>query len=76
MARQHDITRAMSENPTHPYTLEVQASERPAGTFQWAIRKHGKLVQRSDRTLRSEADAQKSGEKEIERLFTDVQTTR
>ena len=34
---------------TYPYTLEVLSCEKPAGHFQWAIRKHGKLVERSDR---------------------------
>lgn len=66
----------MNDNATYPYTLEIQPCERPAGTFQWVIRKHGKLLQRSDRPQRSEADARKAGEKEIERQFTDAQTTR
>jgi hypothetical protein len=65
----------MSENPHHPYELEVQEGQKP-GTFQWTIRKHGKLAQRSDKTFRSEADARKDGEKAVERQFSDAQSTR
>ena len=59
-----------------PYTLEVMASERKPGQFEWTIRRHGTLIQRSDRIHRSEADAQKDGEKAIERQFSDAQSTR
>ena len=63
-------------NDTHPYTLDVMANPRTAGCFDWVIRKHGKLIQRSDRIHRSEADARKAGEKEIERQFVDAQSVR
>ena len=66
----------MSETSTYPYTLDVQPSSRPVGTFEWTIRKHGKLIQRSDRPHRSEADARKNGEKEIERQFASAQSLR
>ena len=59
-----------------PYTLEIMASERKPGQFDWTIRRQGTLVQRSDRIHRSEADAQKEGEKAIERQFSDAQSTR
>ena len=59
----------------HPYTLEVQPGSK-TGIFQWAIRRHGKLVQRSDRVLRSEEDAEKDGFKAIERQFSDAQSAR
>jgi hypothetical protein len=65
----------MTGQSTHPYTLEVQPGSKP-GTFQWTIRKHGNLAQRSDRIHRSEQDALKDGEKAIERLFSDAQSTR
>ena len=68
-------TPAMSESRTHPYVLGVQPASKP-GTFQWAIRKHGKLAQRSDKTFRSEDDARKDGEKAVERQFSDAQSTR
>jgi hypothetical protein len=64
-----------AENRHHPYTLDVQPGPK-AGTFQWALRKQGKLAQRSDRTFRSEEDARKDGEKAIERQFSDAQSTR
>jgi hypothetical protein len=59
----------MSTGSTHPYTLDVKASDRTAGVFEWSIRRHGKLIQRSDRFQRSEDGARKDGEKAIERQF-------
>ncbi|MBM0207474.1 hypothetical protein JNW90_34230 [Micromonospora sp. STR1s_5] len=59
-----------------PYTLELMASERKPGQFEWTIRRQGTLIQRSDRIHRSEADAQKDGERAIERQFSDSQSTR
>jgi hypothetical protein len=59
-----------------PYTLEVVASERKPGQFEWTIRRKGTLIQRSDRIHRSEADGQKDGEKAIERQFSDAQSAR
>jgi hypothetical protein len=58
----------MNDN-THPYTLEVSPAEKPAGHFHWAIRKNGKLLQRSDRPQTSESDARKRGMAEIEKMF-------
>lgn len=66
----------MNADKTYPYALEVKASERKPGTFEWTIRRHGKLIQRSDRVHRSEDDARKDGEKAIERQFVDSQSTR
>lgn len=63
-------------NGTYPYTLDIVPNPRLAGHFDWIIRKHGKLLQRSDRPQRSEAEARKAGEKEVERQFADAQTTR
>ena len=62
----------MSENPHHPYALEILQGPKP-GTFLWAIRRNGTLIQRADKMLRSVADAQKDGEKAIERQFADAQ---
>ena len=58
----------MNDN-IHPYTLEVLPVEKPAGHFHWAIRKHGKLLQRSDRPQATEIDARKRGMAEIEKIF-------
>jgi hypothetical protein len=66
----------MTNISTFPYTLEVQPSDRPSGTYEWTIRRHGKLVQRSDRPHHSEADARKNGEREIERQFKSDQSPR
>lgn len=57
---------------TYPYTLDVIPSERNPGAFEWTIRRHGKLIQRSDRLQRSEEAARRDGEKALERQFTDA----
>lgn len=54
---------------TYPYTLEVTPNPRSADVWQWAIRQHGKLIQRSDRAHASEAKAQAEGMKQIEKLL-------
>jgi hypothetical protein len=59
----------MTDNQTHPYALEISESVRRPGSFEWTIRKHGKLIERSDRFSRSVDDAAKSGSKAVERLF-------
>jgi hypothetical protein len=64
-------------NATHPYTLTILPNEKLAGRFDWAIRKHGKLVERSDRPHPSEQAARKSGEEALERqLLGDREPTR
>ncbi len=56
----------MTESPsnTYPYTLEVAPHPRGEGTWQWAIRKLAKLVQRSDRALASETKADAQGNRD------------
>lgn len=54
---------------THPYSLEVTPPAQPGGSYQWAIRRSGKLLQRSDRRHASEAKAREHGEAELERLL-------
>jgi hypothetical protein len=66
----------MSTGSTHPYTLDVKASDRTPGLFEWSIRRNGQLIQRSDRFQRSEDGARKDGEKAIERQFADAQSAR
>ena len=56
-----------NENPTHPYTLEITPSPKGDGSLGWAIRKNGKLLERSDRVFRSEHDALKNGREARER---------
>jgi len=59
----------MSTDQTYPYTLEVFPTEKPAGHFQWAIRKRGRLIQRSDRSHPSESKAREKGQAELEGLL-------
>jgi hypothetical protein len=58
-----------TDTPTDRYTLDIQPSATSAASFQWAIRDRGKLIQRSDRLLRTEADARKKGEEELQRML-------
>ncbi len=58
-----------NDNPTHPYTLEITHSPKGDGTLGWAIRKHGKLLERSDRVFRAEQDAMKNAQEALERVF-------
>ena len=61
-----------TEINTFPYTLEVQPLKSPGGPYQWAIRKHGKLAQRSDRNHPTEAKARENGLAQIEKLLSGV----
>ena len=54
---------------THPYTLDVERNPRSEGAWQWAIRHHGKLVERSDRAFASEAKARAQGMQQIEKML-------
>ena len=66
----------MSTDSMHPYSLDVKASDRTPGLFEWSIRRNGKLIQRSDRFQRSEEGARKDGEKAIERQFAGALSAR
>ena len=57
----------MANNSANPYTLEIEACERPAGHFTWAIRRNGKLIERSDRPHPTEAKAEASALAAVER---------
>ena len=54
----------------HPYTLEILPPKAEGASYQWAIRRSGKLVQRSDRSLPSEAKARENGTAQIEKLLS------
>lgn len=59
----------MSEaDPPYPFTVELVPSKREAGGYHWAIRKHGKLVQRSDSPLPTASKAHSQALAMIERL--------
>ena len=55
------------DTSTHPYDLEVLPSQRSSGRFEWAIRKRGKLAERSDRSYPSEQAAREAGQGALER---------
>lgn len=57
-----------NSDPLHPYSYDVVASKRESGGYHWAIRKHGKLVQRSDSALATEAKARTQALAMIDRL--------
>lgn len=56
-----------AEQP-QPFTFELVPSKREAGGYHWAIRKHSKLVQRSDSPLSTESKARTQALAMIERL--------
>ena len=60
----------MNVNETHTYTLEIIPPKADGGSYQWAIRKHGKLAQRSNRNHHSEAKARENGMAQIEKLLS------
>lgn len=62
----------MSSNQTHPYTLELSPSPKGDGSVGWAMRKHGKMIERSDRMYRSQHEALKSGQEAVERALSGV----
>jgi len=57
------------DTSTHPYGLTVLPSERSSGRFEWAIRKHGKLAERSDRSYPSEKAAREDGQSALDRCL-------
>jgi hypothetical protein len=64
----HNPDMSEQKTGTYPYTLEVEQNPRSSGTWQWAIRKNGTLIQRSDRAAASEAKARAQGTEQIEKL--------
>ncbi len=56
-----------NDNPNYPYTLEIAPCVKPSGHYGWAIRRHGKLLERSDRPYHSETSARERGEAALER---------
>ncbi|MGV7030862.1 hypothetical protein [Methylobacterium symbioticum] len=57
----------MTEAVPRPYSIEVSPLMKPAGHFGWAMRKHGKLTERSDRPHVSEQKAHESALAAMER---------
>ena len=63
-------TGPMSNDVPHPYSITVEPLKKPEGQFGWALRKYGKLTERSDRPYMSEAKAFEAAMKAIERDST------
>ena len=47
----------MTEDIPHPYSIEILELATPRGQYGWALRRSGKLIQRSDRPHASEQKA-------------------
>ena len=71
MGRFMPQTRMNDDKATYPYTLTISPSERTTGHFDWAIRRHSTLVERSDRPYPSERSARESGQAALERQLRD-----
>lgn len=56
----------MSTDVPHPYSITVEPLKKPEGQFGWALRKHGKLMERSDRPFLTEAKAFENAMRAIE----------
>ena len=61
---------SQSETNIHPYTPEVIPPKEEGGTYNWAIRKHGKLSHRSDRSYPTAAKAHAAGMAAAEKLLS------
>ena len=57
----------MNDNALQSYAIEITMAAKAEGQFHWAIRRSGKLIERSDRTYASEAKAQEKAMEAIER---------
>ncbi|CAO4135343.1 hypothetical protein [Methylorubrum extorquens] len=60
----------MINDVPHPYSIAVEPLKKHEGQFGWALRKHGKLTERSDRSFSSEAKAFENAMNAIERNET------
>ena len=56
----------MSDDVPHPYSIEVLELTSPRGQFGWALRRSGKLIQRSDRPHPNEQKARASAMAAVE----------
>jgi len=57
----------MTNEVPHPYSITVEPLKKPEGHFEWALRKHGKLTERSDRSFPTEAKAFENALRAIEK---------
>ncbi|WP_018261139.1 hypothetical protein [Methylobacterium sp. WSM2598] len=66
----------MTDSSLYPFAIEVSPLTKPKGHFGWAIRKHGKLLERSDRPHESEAKAHAQALAAVERAIRGEDTRR
>ena len=66
----HGLAMSESETNIHPYTLEVIPPKEEGGNYNWSIRKHGKLAQRSDRGYPTATKAKAAGMATVEKLLS------
>ncbi|RVU13774.1 hypothetical protein [Methylobacterium oryzihabitans] len=59
----------MTDDTLYPFTIEVSPLSAPKGHYGWAIRKHGKLLERSDRAYENEAKAYNRALAAVERAL-------
>ncbi len=57
---------AMTSDVPHPYSVTIEPLKKPEGQFGWALRKHGKLAERSDRPFLTEEKAFENAMRAIE----------
>ncbi|OHV07937.1 hypothetical protein BK022_26850 [Methylorubrum extorquens] len=50
-----------------PYSITIEPLKKPDGQFGWALRKHGKPTERSDRSLPTEAKAFENALRAVEK---------
>lgn len=60
-------TAHMTTDVPHPYSITIEPLKKPEGQFGWALRKNGKLAERSDRPYPTEAKAFASAMEALER---------
>jgi hypothetical protein len=56
----------MTTDVPHPYSITIEPLKKPEGQFGWALRKHGKLAERSDRSFLTEEKAFENAMRAIE----------
>lgn len=56
----------MTNDVPHPYSVTIEPLKKPEGQFGWALRKYGKLTERSDRAFLTEEKAFENAMRAIE----------
>ncbi|MEE7439451.1 MULTISPECIES: hypothetical protein [Methylobacterium] len=56
----------MTADVPHPYSVTIEPLKKPEGHFGWALRRSGKLIERSDRAFTTEVKAFENALRAIE----------